>query len=263
MNLTAYRNTERKNKKVIVYLHTYSGNKTEGTFLFNYLPAHFDLALFDLPGCGNSKAQYATYGLAEKYDLDSVLRKLEAEAGYREFTLWGRSMGAAVVSLYAEHFLSPNLKEKMQSVKKSRKQRKRRLSKLNRGKSGLPVVEEDLQEANEPPARALLPKTWKDKVRYLVLDSPFTNLFEMIQGGLPSRGLANQLGGWQDRSTARLEALLCTRAVETDRGSRISCLYWRIRHAGPLADWGGGGTTKRRHDQEPQQNPEIRDLLRA
>lgn len=181
LNLSAYRNTERKNKKCILYLHTYSGSKAEGTFLFNYLPPHFDLALFDLPGCGNSKGQYVTYGLSEKYDVDSILRKLEAEAGYKEFFLWGRSMGAAVTILYAEHFLSLNLKEKMKSNKKAMKKRKK-ARKKNQFEEELTQETEGLEERKDPSSKKIFQRTWKDKVKFLILDSPFTCLFEMVQG---------------------------------------------------------------------------------
>ena len=170
MNLSAYKNIERKNKKCILYLHTYSGNKCEGKFIFQYLPAHFDLALFDFPGCGNSKAKYVTYGLTEKYDLDSILRKLEAEAGYKEFYLWGRSMGAAVAILYSNLFLYP---------KKSKK-------KKNKKKKKLKTDEKDLK-INEITQRG-----WKDKIKFLVIDSAFTNLFEMLQGKLNNKRYAQK-----------------------------------------------------------------------
>ena len=175
MNLTAYRNTERKNKKCLVYLHTYSGNKCEGKFLFQYIPSHFDLALFDFPGCGNSKGKYITYGLTEKYDVDSILRKLEAEVGYKEFYLWGRSMGAAGVIQYAELFLSSKTKNK------SKKKGKKRNSKNKRDSQKLMIEQEingNLQKSNR-----VLQRSWKDKVKYLIIDSSFTNLFQMLQGG--------------------------------------------------------------------------------
>lgn len=165
MNLSAYRNTERKNKKCILYLHTYSGNKCEGKFIFQYLPAHFDIALFDFPGCGNSKGKYVTYGLTEKYDVDSVLRKLEAEAGYKEFYLWGRSMGAAVAILYSNLFLYPRKNSKNSKKKKKKK-----------NKSQKPENTEKITEITQ--------RGWKDKIKYLIIDSSFTNLFEMLQGNL-------------------------------------------------------------------------------
>ena len=119
-----------------------------------------DLALFDFPGCGNSKGDYITYGLTEKYDVDSVLRRLEVEVGYKEFYIWGRSMGAAVAILYADHFLSiPYKKKKRKSKKKSTK-----------------------SENPESSKKMVMEIGMREKVKALIIDSAFTNLFEMIQG---------------------------------------------------------------------------------
>jgi predicted acylesterase/phospholipase RssA len=93
--------------------------------------------------------------LTEKYDVDRVLRRLEAEVGYKEFYIWGRSMGAAVAILYADHFLSlPQKKKKKKSKSKSPKE-------------------------NEP---NLMEIGMRNKVKALIIDSSFTHLFEMIQG---------------------------------------------------------------------------------
>lgn len=170
LNLTAYKNTERRNKKCLVYLHTYSGNKCEGKFLFQYIPAHFDLALFDFPGCGNSKGKFVTYGITEKFDIDSILRKLEAESGYKEFILWGRSMGAAVAIQYAELFLADRSAEKAREMKKKKKKGKKK------GRE-VPMNIFMGEDSNR-----VIQRSWKDKVKHLVIDSSFTNLFEMIQG---------------------------------------------------------------------------------
>lgn len=113
--------------------------------------------------------------------MDSILRKLEAEAGYREFYLWGRSMGAAVTILYAENFLSVNLKEKIKFNKKAMK-RKRKKSRKSDFDQELMVQEKKNEEMKNPPSKTVVERTWKDKVKFLILDSPFTSLFEMIQG---------------------------------------------------------------------------------
>jgi alpha/beta superfamily hydrolase len=167
-----------------VYLHTYSGNKCEGKFLFQYLPAHFDLALFDFPGCGNSKGEYITYGITEKYDVDSVLRKLEAEAEYKEFYLWGRSMGAAVVIQYADLFL----RDKQTVNDSGKKQKKGKKDKKKKQKNGFRKESKEIPEKiqrqleNAEDSNRVIQKSWKDKVKYLIIDSSFTNLFEMLQG---------------------------------------------------------------------------------
>ena len=121
-----------------------------------------DLALFDFPGCGNSKGDYITYGLTEKYDVDSVLRRLEVEVGYKEFYIWGRSMGAAVAILYADHFLSIPYKKKKKKSKSKQKSTKR--------------------EHSESSTKMVMEIGMREKVKALIIDSAFTNLFEMIQG---------------------------------------------------------------------------------
>lgn len=106
-------------------MHTYSGNQTEGKFLFHFIPEDLDLVLFDFPGCGNSKAKFVTYGFKEKHDFHNILTKIDQEFGYDEYYLWGRSFGAVVAILYAQSFLSPKLFRHSKSPK-----RKNKLSKI-------------------------------------------------------------------------------------------------------------------------------------
>ena len=77
-------------------------------------------------------------------------------------------MGAAVAILYADLFLYP--KEKKKSKKKKLKKKK---SKKNKK-----------LEKNENDINEIIRRGWKDKIKYLVIDSSFTNLFEMLQGNI-------------------------------------------------------------------------------
>jgi alpha-beta hydrolase superfamily lysophospholipase len=140
---------------LILYCHTYSGNKTEGKFLFQYLPLDFDLALFDFAGCGNSPDAYLTYGHKEKFDINNMLKHIEETYEYSEYYVWGRSMGAVVTSLFAQNFISKqNQEEKNKENSKS-----------------VDLKENEIVENNH-----------LTKIKGLVLDSPFTKLFTMIQG---------------------------------------------------------------------------------
>jgi pimeloyl-ACP methyl ester carboxylesterase len=124
------------------------------------------LALFDFPGCGNSKGEYVTYGLSEKFDVDSILRRLEAEIGYKEFYIWGRSMGAAVAILYASHFLSSKSNKK----------------KLKKNKSKSSLKKQKNKKENNENKETLMEIGMRNKVKALIIDSAFTNLFVMLQG---------------------------------------------------------------------------------
>lgn len=159
----------------MLYLHTYSGNKVEGSALLEYLPADMDLALFDFIGSGNSDEGYTTYGLKEKFDVANMLRALEAEFAYEEYFLWGRSMGAVVVIHFADHFLS-------KSSPGAPKFKYKRIYENRGGKIYKKIqrvaVKPDTPELSaQPQDQALFAK-----VRALVLDSPFTNLKVMLQG---------------------------------------------------------------------------------
>lgn len=142
------------------------------------------MALFDFPGCGNSKGEYITYGITEKYDVDSVLRKLEAEAEYKEFYLWGRSMGAAVVIQYADLFLGEKQNDDDHSKKRKKKRKEKSRKQKDRERKKSEKIPEKIQKEleNGEDSNRVIQKSWKDKVKYLIIDSSFTNLFEMLQG---------------------------------------------------------------------------------
>jgi esterase/lipase len=180
--VSIYKNSNQSNKKCIIYLHTYSGNKTEGTFLFDYLPKNTDLVLFDFIGSGNSDEGYITYGLKEKFDIANILKAVDSENDYEEFYLWGRSMGAVIAIHFADHFLSNKTQVKSaeneqfmykaiyinRNGKTYKKMKKIKINNENVKKS---EITEDEQKIF-------------NKVSAMILDSPFTNLRVMLQGRL-------------------------------------------------------------------------------
>ena len=173
-------------------MHTYSGNKCEGKFIFQYIPKNYDLAIFDFPGCGNSQGEFITYGITEKYDIDSCLKVLDLEHEYQEYFLWGRSMGAVVAIFYAQLFLSPQSIKQFEEVKQKgnkKKVIKRKNSvyktqyvKDKNGKNFKQVLRLDYDEHGIYIPKKKIPNNiWKNKVRAMTLDSPFTDLFSMLQ----------------------------------------------------------------------------------
>ena len=163
-------------------MHTYSGNKAEGKFIFQYIPPDFDVVLFEIIGCGNSEKGFLTYGIKEKFDLDAVLKAVDKEYAYQQYSLWGRSMGAVIAILFSAHFLSkvwdPKSNSplkvldeesfKLETVYERREGRVFRKVRKVKTKSGAKVSHQDLALYR--------------KVSRMVLDSPFTSLFKMIQG---------------------------------------------------------------------------------
>ena len=55
---------------------------------------------FDSSGSGRSEGEYVTLGLNEQSDLDCVIKFLDEMFQFKEYFLWGRSMGAVTGLLY-------------------------------------------------------------------------------------------------------------------------------------------------------------------
>lgn len=189
LNLSIYQNPDQQNSKCVLYLHTYSGNKVEGSFLFDFLPANTDLALFDFIGSGNSDDAYATYGLKEKFDIANILRAIESERAYDEYFLWGRSMGAVVAIYFADHFLSnygrPGEKQKQRFDYKS-------VYEPRNGKIYQKVEKVEISDEDADPPISTEDEALFSKIKGLILDSPFTNLKIMLQGEFNRRFAQSQ-----------------------------------------------------------------------
>lgn len=84
-------------KPCIVYSHSHSGNKLEGSALLEIVKHNFSLCLFDYTGYGCSQGQYSTLGLKEEADLETVINHLKKEFKMTSIYLWGRSMGAVTI----------------------------------------------------------------------------------------------------------------------------------------------------------------------
>ena len=61
----------------IVYSHSHSGSRLEGSSILNIVQQDFSLCLFDYSGYGYSEGTYSTLGAKEQYDLEAVIAYLK------------------------------------------------------------------------------------------------------------------------------------------------------------------------------------------
>jgi hypothetical protein len=121
-----------------------------------------------------------------------MLRTINEKYNYEEYFLWGRSMGAVVAIFYAQLYISEKsinqFKEvKQKNNKKGKIQRKNSIYKTQymKDKNGK-VLKKTLRIDYDEHGIAI-PKNrkpdnfWKLKIRAMALDSPFTDLFSMLQ----------------------------------------------------------------------------------
>jgi alpha-beta hydrolase superfamily lysophospholipase len=88
-----------------VYLHSHSGCQVEARELTLQAVQHgFSVCSFDFSGYGRSEGQYGTLGVKECRDVESIIEHLSSKEKFRNFFLWGRSMGAATAIRYCAAF---------------------------------------------------------------------------------------------------------------------------------------------------------------
>jgi alpha-beta hydrolase superfamily lysophospholipase len=61
--------------------------------------AGLSFCIFDFAGSGRSEGEFSSLGFWESKDINKVLMEL-LHRGFREFVLWGRSMGAVAACLH-------------------------------------------------------------------------------------------------------------------------------------------------------------------
>jgi alpha-beta hydrolase superfamily lysophospholipase len=99
----------------IVYCHSHSGNRFEGTILLDVIGRDFDLCVLEFSGYGYSQGKYSTLGLKESEELEVLVNYLKKEKKIDQLFLWGRSMGAVSILLYL-HRLGAKAQEACQGV---------------------------------------------------------------------------------------------------------------------------------------------------
>lgn len=81
--------------KVVVYLHSQSMSRAEGSYLVKLCCGQgISVLLFDFGGCGLSSGKYITLGVNESAQTIQAVKWLRSK-GYQKIVLWGKSMGAA------------------------------------------------------------------------------------------------------------------------------------------------------------------------
>lgn len=175
---------------IAVYLHTFSGNKLEGRFMFEHFLPYVGVLLYDALGCGNAEGEYVTLGLKEGEDLRAVLKAARQKVDFETVLLWGRSMGAAT----ALHFVAG---EEIGSAnhnfshEKHRHGERTHLNGHEKPKTGVaatstPGVHEKSKSFRSPSGFSIVAAA---------LDSPFPDAYEMVRGVLSRRGPGRLLGG--------------------------------------------------------------------
>lgn len=91
---------DHSDKPCIIYCHSHSANRLEGSPIVHHALPYFNLCVFDFSGCGHSEGEWVTLGLKEFQDIKAVMGYLEVEMSITNFFLWGRSMGAVSCLLF-------------------------------------------------------------------------------------------------------------------------------------------------------------------
>ena len=87
---------------VIIYCHGNSSSQMEVKYyLETILQENINVFAFDFSGCGKSEGEYISLGFFEKYDLKIVVDFVYKLPNVGKIALWGHSMGAATILLYA------------------------------------------------------------------------------------------------------------------------------------------------------------------
>ncbi len=89
--------------KTIIFLHGFAENRAAGLrYLDIYLKNGFNVLLIDARAHGKSGGDSVTWGVDEKYDLDTWVNWLAAHSPNGEIGVHGVSMGAATALMHAE-----------------------------------------------------------------------------------------------------------------------------------------------------------------
>ena len=95
-------NHDSESIPVIIYCHGNSSSQCEiKYYLDKILQENINAFTFDFSGCGKSEGEYISLGFYEKYDLKMIIDFVYKLPNVGKIALWGHSMGAATILLYA------------------------------------------------------------------------------------------------------------------------------------------------------------------
>ena len=108
MKCTFYYINDKTPRLTIIYLHGNASSRTEGAeYAEKFLSLGWNLLVYDAIGCGKSEGEFITLGLNEHLDLKNIIEHLKGTNLVSKIVLYGRSMGAATVLMYASKNLDP------------------------------------------------------------------------------------------------------------------------------------------------------------
>jgi dipeptidyl aminopeptidase/acylaminoacyl peptidase len=95
-------NNDCESLPVIIFCHGNSSSQKEIKFyLDTILQENINIFAFDFSGCGKSEGEYISLGYYEKKDLKIIIDFVYKLPNVGPIGLWGHSMGAATIILYA------------------------------------------------------------------------------------------------------------------------------------------------------------------
>lgn len=178
-----YINKTFKSDTVLIYCHTFSGNRTEGKDLVPYLLGSMSVLLFDFVGCGNSEGEFLTLGINEAKDLQKIINYIRMEFNTKMVHLWGRSMGAVTIIHYLFNIelnciLIEDNQDKIGELKKKLKNSKEKDKKK---------LKEKIDELAKQNGELQYNFDLRDVVKAAVIDSSFTCARKMVRDVLKTR----------------------------------------------------------------------------
>ena len=175
--VSLYTSKTNEQESLVIYTHSFSGNKLEGKHLLDHFFPENAFLIFDFMGCGNTEEDYVTLGMKEKDDLHKVIIEALKLKNYKNIVLWGRSMGGVTIIHYLYHIEKSNIdgKKAGDKILKYKHQKKtakgQKLGDINKKIAEKEKILTALEELNYVDC----------KIRAVVLDSPFTSSSKVIR----------------------------------------------------------------------------------
>lgn len=121
------RNNQKMKNSLLVYNHSHGSSKFEGSHLLTVCAENnMSLVFYDQRACGESEGEMISFGKNEKIDLIYLLLKLQVDFGFKQFLLWGRSIGCnAIINFLYE--MEMNKSEYLNEIIKKKKDQEEKM----------------------------------------------------------------------------------------------------------------------------------------
>lgn len=112
---------------LLVYNHSHGSSKFEGSHLLPLCVEHqMSMVLYDSRACGESDGDMISFGKNEKIDLIYLLLKVQIDFGFKQYLLWGRSIGCnAIINFLYE--MEMNKSEYLNTITKRKQEQEDRI----------------------------------------------------------------------------------------------------------------------------------------